>query len=629
MKRPLNWNARLVPLLLFCTALSWFLLTKKTVYVPPDELERYQIAQSLVERGSLKIGQGSYKRYSRYPIMHAILAVPFYLAGKAVAAMAGKKNSEPHTRSAVALVNPVVGATIVLIFFLAARRLRFPPLVSLVGALAVGFATLVWPYTKRFYGEVVTALALLILFYFLVRYRQGGGRRRDLLGMALAFTAALLNNPVAVVAAPALVLALMLHDRQNRAAWPAVFKNALLHGAVLLPAVVLQLILNKVRYGSFLATGYAGNHGYPTIIYDGSPGFSHPVHIGLYAFLFSSGKSVFLYSPPLILAVMGLKRFWRRQPPETLFVLIATAGYLLIYSAWWSWYGGECWGPRFTLPVTPLWIFFALMVLSARATRWPQLRRLAIALLLLLGAAIQIAGASFHFHQDAIAYRGRFWEREHMGWYIPQYSPLLRIWKHFGKNPHELVYDAIATRPPAATEITLDGPPIKAVRLTLSGSKSDKWWSVAELSVLCRQQDGLVDLAKSEAGQLRLTSAFHPEMLPLMRDGKDHTRWSTQLVQKPGPWLMLTFARPRRVEKILLKSGEFKSDYARGLRVEVSTDGRRFTAPGKLKISGLRPKVYLATSGLIFLLTAALLSLLLLSLILLLRRREHSPHPSS
>ena len=117
---------------------------------------------------------------------------------------------------------------------------------------------------------------------------------------------------------------------------------------------------------------------------------------------------------------------------QTLWLLFL-AGLVVVYAAWWSWYGGEVWGPRFVLPVIPLCIFFAMLVLEKKAVRFRRLRWTAIGVLCAAGVAIQIGGSSFHFHEDAVEYRGRKWEREYLGWYVPQLSPILRIWRHFGK----------------------------------------------------------------------------------------------------------------------------------------------------------------------------------------------------
>src|SRR5205814_1515309 len=86
---------------------------------------------------------------------------------------------------------------------------------------------------------------------------------------------------------------------------------ALFFGLPVVAGGLLYLAWNYWRFGSPFEFGY-------------SEGFDTPLLVGLYGWFFSSGKSVFLYAPVLILLIGALPRFARRHPFETVVVVAIT-----------------------------------------------------------------------------------------------------------------------------------------------------------------------------------------------------------------------------------------------------------------------------------------------------------------
>ena len=77
------------------------------------------------------------------------------------------------------------------------------------------------------------------------------------------------------------------------------------------------------------------------------------VFAGLWGQLFSPGKSVFLYSPPIVLALMGARRFWRHRPEAALAVALLVGPVVLLYSFYLFWSGDWAWGPRYLVFALP------------------------------------------------------------------------------------------------------------------------------------------------------------------------------------------------------------------------------------------------------------------------------------
>jgi hypothetical protein len=132
----------------------------------------------------------------------------------------------------------------------------------------------------------------------------------------------------------------------------------------------LHAVAAYVRYGSAVAS-YPGEF------------FENPLLVGLYGLLFSAGKSVFLFSPPLILGCVGLRRFMRTpqgREDGVLFLLLFGAQ-LAIAAKWWDWSGDDAWGPRFMIPAAVLLTIPIVELLDARRL---------VAAFALAGTAVQL-----------------------------------------------------------------------------------------------------------------------------------------------------------------------------------------------------------------------------------------------
>jgi hypothetical protein len=150
--------------------------------------------------------------------------------------------------------------------------------------------------------------------------------------------------------------------------------------------------------------------------------------------LLSTGKSAFLYSPPLILAVLGARTAWLRRRAETAFLVSIIALSLLFNAKFRHWHADYCWGPRHLTAVTPVALLLAFPWLPEALQRGRVgVRKLGFALLVAWGVQTQLLGASIYWDQyirALIAVKDQTgaggWFQEHLshGHYIPAFSPL-------------------------------------------------------------------------------------------------------------------------------------------------------------------------------------------------------------
>jgi hypothetical protein len=141
------------------------------------------------------------------------------------------------------------------------------------------------------------------------------------------------------------------------------------------------MIVNHARFGNYLAFE-------PTAT---AKGFTTPLWLGLYGNLFSVGRSIFLYSPPAILAAFAFSRFHRARRAEAILFAAIAAIYLLVYSMYGYWEGGWAWGPRFLVPVLPFLVIPLGYLVTSK--RWAVV----VAALAVLGVGVQILGVAVNY----------------------------------------------------------------------------------------------------------------------------------------------------------------------------------------------------------------------------------------
>ena len=109
-------------------------------------------------------------------------------------------------------------------------------------------------------------------------------------------------------------------------------------------AVVITLILNQVRFGSFASFGYAGSQ----------LQWTTPIWIGLPGDLLSPGRGIIWQFPAVVLAVLGTIYLWRAGKRLEAVVVVGLPALLLIEAAVYvDWVGGWNWGFRFIQPALP------------------------------------------------------------------------------------------------------------------------------------------------------------------------------------------------------------------------------------------------------------------------------------
>ncbi|HTD76456.1 MAG TPA: hypothetical protein VK898_02385, partial [Chloroflexota bacterium] len=243
--------------------LSLYLLTMGGHLDSPDEELMFQVTRSLAERGSMDIGTAvspeqlaqtgvDGRQYTHYGPVTSLLSVPFYDLGRAAAALMPPRYTDVVERFAVGLRDPLVSAAACVVFYAIAVDFGFGTAVAILLTLAFGAATFVWPLVKYSWSEPVTGFWLLLSVYAAMRALRTAPLKWSAIS-SIALGLAIGSKITTAVAAPALLLFLVaggpgsLRRRLER---------GLPFGLILLLPVIGIAILNVVRFGNPLVTGY-------------------------------------------------------------------------------------------------------------------------------------------------------------------------------------------------------------------------------------------------------------------------------------------------------------------------------------------------------------------------------------
>jgi hypothetical protein len=172
-------------------------------------------------------------------------------------------------------------------------------------------------------------------------------------------------------------------------------------------------VYNKLRFGSIFTNGKFALAARAHIKFFGNPA------AGVLTILASPGKSVFLYSPVLVIGLWGFFGLRRRSPH--LATAIAAGSILLVsFISCITFAGGDwCWGPRYLVPLLPLWAL-AFPFASAQS----RLRRYVMVALLSAGLIVQGLALSVE-HQRYLFGKGVndfFWAEDE--WFYFKHSAL-------------------------------------------------------------------------------------------------------------------------------------------------------------------------------------------------------------
>jgi hypothetical protein len=391
----------------------------------------YETTQSLVERFRLDVNLGGPpqfyalrggKKYGVFPLGNVVAMAPGYLVYRALRALPHPPAVDELLYRLTSHLSPaLLGAAACVLLFAMARREGASERAAFWLALLLGTCTILLIYARAPFSEALQTLAFTwVADRCLALDEQLDGRRALGLGAALGL---LVNTKLVyglILPVPAIYF--LIRYRRQAARLAACFALAALPFTALLAAALAH---NVLKTGALLDSGYRIPEGV----------FSGDAYAGLWGFFFSTGKSIFLYSPPLLLAPAAWVAYARARRARAV-LLGALAGVVILTDAKFRyWHADYCWGPRLLVPLVPtLMLPLAPWIEGALRRGRRAARALGVGALVGAGLWVQLLGGAFywdHYIRIAIAVKdqtgapGWYGEDLHHCHFIPQFSPLV------------------------------------------------------------------------------------------------------------------------------------------------------------------------------------------------------------
>ena len=403
----MNWREKLLVFGIFFLGFSFFSSFKTTVQIPDEEYV-IRVAQNITEGKSLnlpdyppykhpgttEIGRDG-KRYSTYPIGQSIIFAPFYYVSKKLNVLfspyRGESNEdlqtwanrvESETTRYLYIVPALFSALSCFIFYIFCFALGARRIACIVTTTIFAFCTMVWPYSKFLLSESSQAFFLIATVYFL--FMQKSENRFKAFPMALAglcFGLLCIVKPTFLILGAAFAV-YWLYKPFNK---KDLIVSVGIFMLIFLAIFSLQLIYNYIRFNSSTNFGYI------------KAGFFTPFYVGIYGFIFSSGKGFFFYSPIAVLFFLTVKRLFREQR-ELAFLFIAIIVIMTtVYASWNVWSGDLTWGPRFLVPLIPFFMLPAVYFMDDIYATGKKIKIAFVAMLVLASLFVQVPAVAVHY----------------------------------------------------------------------------------------------------------------------------------------------------------------------------------------------------------------------------------------
>ena len=294
--------------------------------------------------------------------------------------------------AATTLVVSLPTALAVACLFWIIVRLRYSVAAAVLTALVFGMGTPIFLYATVFWGHATTSAFLVFAFAALVEIADCRDGRFGWWGFVLGASAGwatVVEYPSAVPAALLACVGLIYGYRHGR----RVLIRVIIAEAVgaLICAAILGLY-QWVAFGSPFHLGYQSSLFRATDMKAGFLGLTYPKWSALLGITFGLQRGIFLHSPVLLIACVGVILSLKNaqfQPLRVAAILIVVY-FVLFNASYTNWWGGWSYGPRYLSPGLPF-LCFGLAEIWVRGRRTS---RVGVIGLSLLGFATTLAGVA-------------------------------------------------------------------------------------------------------------------------------------------------------------------------------------------------------------------------------------------
>ena len=347
--------------------------------------------------------------FSWYEIGQSLLMLPADLVGTWIShwhIFSGYED-DPAVRSIVVSYSTNILITVLtaLIAFRFLRQLKFGEMESIAGVLALLFCTTHLHYTQNMMENNYIMLLTLVGFSYQYEWLRSGSSRALWIGsgaLGLNLLTRVTTGLDLISAGLFLLIVLWIERARGRALWARMIAYCKVAVPVYAIFTFLERWYNFYRFESWTQSYipvFTREQRLQDPTLPANFPWSTPFHEGVFGALFKPEKSIFLFDPLLVLAILLFFFLWKRMGTEmrayVLTSVVLLAGYICFYARYTYWSGDFAWGDRYVSTAAEMVALLAVpLLLTFRASlgRWVWRGGL---VLIFLSLVIQLASLAF------------------------------------------------------------------------------------------------------------------------------------------------------------------------------------------------------------------------------------------
>ncbi len=349
------------------------------------------------------------KIYSWYGFGQSLLMLPADLIGRWIShwQIFSEYEDDPAIRSIVVSYSTsiLVNVLTALIAFRFLRQLRFEVNESVAGVLALMFCTTHLHYTQNMQENNYILLLTLAGFSYQYEWLRTNSVRALVIGSAALGLNLLtrITTGLDLLAGAALLLAVMWFERPRAG---ELWRSVATYGKVAVPVYCAFGLIERgysfYRFGSWTQTYipiFAREQRAQDPTLPANFPWSTPFHEGVLGALFKPEKSIFLFDPLIVLALVLFVFLWKRLSAEirayAVTSILLLAAYISFYARYTYWAGDFAWGDRYVSTSVELVAFLAVpLLLRYRGSLSRVVWRAGLAIVV-VSLVIQLASLAF------------------------------------------------------------------------------------------------------------------------------------------------------------------------------------------------------------------------------------------
>ena len=353
-------------------------------------------------------GRGG-RLYSWYGVGQSLIMLPADLLGTWIERwpVFSHYSDDPAVRSVVVsyLTSILVDILTALVAFRLLHQLRFSTGEAVAGVLALMFCTTHLHYTQNMMENNYIMLLTLTGFSYQYEWLFTNGRRALLIGssaLGLNLLTRLTTGLDLIASGVFLLLIICFEGIRGRELWRRIVDYAKVAAPIYLFFLLVDRAYQFYRFGSFTNTYlslFAQEYRQRDPTLPANFPWNTPFHVGFLGPLLQPEKSIFLFDPLLVLAIIVLILLWRRITPEVraygLTSLLLLSGYILFYARYAYWSGDFAWGDRYVSTSAEMATLVAVPLLMRYREQLGKAIWTAGCVLIIVSLVIQLASLAF------------------------------------------------------------------------------------------------------------------------------------------------------------------------------------------------------------------------------------------